>query len=105
MHRHQRVVSSLSLLSGIPIAVRRSMKLNTCIKILVEVPKPLSIKRTGMVSSRIREVAQRRTPLVSPKKKRPRHISLKLNWRDIIEPIRPNILNMIIVFLGPSDWT
>lgn len=105
MHRHQRVVSSSSLLSGIPMAMRRSVKLKTCIKILVDVPKPLSNNLTGMVSSRIREVAQSSTPLVRPKKKRPRHMSLKLSYKAITEPISPKMLNIMMVFLGPSDCT
>jgi len=93
------------LLSGMPMAKRRSVKLKTCIRILVEVPKPLSSNLTGIVSSRIREVAHKSTPLVRPKKKRPRHMSLKLSYRDMIEPIRPIMLKTMIVFFGPSDWT
>jgi len=88
-----------------PMAMRRSVKLKTYMRIFVDVPKPLSSNLTGMVSSRMREVAQRSTPLVRPKKKRPRHISLKLSCRDIIEPINPNTLKTISVFFGPSDCT
>ena len=79
--------------------------MNNCIRILVDVPKPLSSSRTGMVSSITLEVAHRRTPLPKPKKKRPRFISLKSSDSDMIDPIKFKRVNQMIVFLGPVYFT
>ena len=101
MQRHQFVVSSCALFSGIPIAIRRSAKLKSCIKMFVEVPKPLSSNLTGIDSPIIFEVAHKRTPAPVPKIKRPKHMSLKLSERDNRDPINPSVVNIMIVLLGP----
>jgi len=51
-------------------SMRKTLKL---IKILVEVPKPLSIKWAGIVSSNILVVAYRSTPTEKPKMTLPKH--------------------------------
>ena len=60
--------------SGIPIAIIRTTKKARLIRMLVEVPKPLSIRFAGTVSSNIFGVAQDNTPLANPKIIRPKHM-------------------------------
>ena len=72
---------------------------------LVDVPKPLSSKRTGIVSSSIFEVAHKSTPAPNPNRNRPKHINLKFSERERTDPISASILNYIIVFLGPLTFT
>ena len=74
------------------MAMRSIAKLNSYIRMLVDVPNPLSKRRTGMVYSKILEVAHKRTPAPMPKRKRPRHINLKLIKSDRAEPITAKIL-------------
>jgi len=60
--------------SGIPIAIIRTTKKAKLIRMLVEVPKPLSIKFAGTVSSNIFGVAQDKIPLANPNTIRPKHM-------------------------------
>jgi len=101
MHRQNIVFSRLARSSGMPIAMSKSVKLNNCMRIFVDVPNPLSMSLTGMVSSSILDVAHMQTPAPYPKQKRPRTIILKVNVIDSIEPIKPNMLKYMIVFLDP----
>ena len=63
------------------------------IRMLVDAPKPLSIRDTGIVSSIIFGVAQRRTPADKPKRNRPTHMTLKLRTRERAVPTKATTLN------------
>lgn len=84
-----------------PIAMSKSVKLNNCIRIFVDVPNPLSSSLTGMVSSSILDVAHIMTPPAYPKLKRPRTMVLKFKVRPRREPTRPTMLKYMMVFLDP----
>lgn len=101
MHRHHIVFSRLARSSGMPIAISKSVKLNSCIRMFVDVPNPLSTSLTGMVSSSILDVAHIMTPPAYPKQKRPRTMILKVKVRPKREPTRPIMLKYMIVFLDP----
>jgi len=68
---------------------------------LVDVPKPFSIRCGGMVSSSILGVAQIMTPAENPKSSRPKHKKWKLCMKEKAVPIRPIKLNAMIEILLP----
>ena len=71
----------------------------------MEVPNPLSSNLTGIDSPSTFDVAQIFTPAPRPNRRRPTHISLKLSYKDRIDPNKPIELNQIRVFFEPLNLT
>lgn len=83
------------------MAIINTAKNAKLIIIFVEVPKPLSIKFAGIVSSSTLGVAQDNMPLANPNKHLPKHIELKSRTRVKHVAMAPRMLNIMIVFLLP----
>jgi len=79
----------------------RTAKKAKFIIILVDVPKPLSIKLAGIVSSSSFGVAQDNIPLANPNSILPKHIELKSSTKVKHVAMAPRILNIMIVLRLP----